>query len=1469
MAKRKHTQAFDRLLQEIVTFINQQSSQFMRWLLRSFIIMQRWQKQNAGFVLPTTVFMLMVVFLVVTALMFRTFNRTEQLIRVSQQAEINNAATPAIDRAKAKLEYLFTSDQLPGDPPPDEKLVERQLLKDELYTLPGEERVTELAVDIDGTTTGANVWKFATDTNGNGASFTDPQDLTTIYAIVSRVERGSVSVDPDSDNFTEDDDLKAQNLLVRNGPLAVAGTLGVNCPVPIGGNPRGWFEGSSTAFIYKNFQVYAITVPNAVIQGSATSNTAISTLQYQQDRAYEKANKFGAWFRYDLEIAPGPRLNWNGAMHSQGNIFLRGFDGLRSFLISSPNSCFFEPSTNSLITVRKSPDPGGQVVYGVIRDQPGLNGNNVVIDTYATDPQQIALITNNSTTNSLQSPDSIDRASGTIAISTDPVKLHTEGISEAREVSGNSTWLADGNFWSGGSPLTAGQDPRIKQNDSCAPYVDDTYRADNVFGPKPSYSKETKDEETQTCEAPAEGTIGQAITTASTSADRLAELTRDEPLTPDSAETVGLDGYWERRARFNGLRLIVGQRLELGNLFGWKEDSTNPENSDPLYPPSDRHAVLGSTRANEGRQLTTLRDNLSAVQATAVYHHSYEDGYFPIAYVASTVHPGTTSTLNNSATFKKPINDFDTSSSSPFGSSFGENNNAGNNTELLINFFKGEGTNGWEFNTYDADDFDGEIANGRPLGKALRNLANFAGDPDGAFPLQQGSRVRPDPHLTMWGNFSNLRKIFNSATVNYNSLSLADKTTLQTAAGTLGMLAYNISYLQAYEGSSDENALNTALEAAASLSDPPDTPDKAIAYLVETGADEEIIELAWIIHLKEQVKRDQIHGFNQNPATPGTNDYTCTYDNSQPGLQLLCAKEPKFPSLHYLFPITNHAHDDGSGSEYVTETESLVSYTYQAITDAEIARDIALQPRPLNDWQLPSDPDSDTDCDTAVDLHFHSQRNYINYSDNGQSCIRVPFKDAALFDGREMISTRLLNLDIDLMRRNEVGTSNDTWLPSSGLLYAFREDAVREDGIARPSGSTMNVWGNNPTDPAFINNISPKPVDYYPDPDRRPYGFRLKNGIDLRRFDGNSVDEENPQGISFISDNPVYIQGDFNVHSTNGSINDANRLEEFTGGDRIQGLSEANYRGRFYDRSEANLDTRFARPEEDTWRPTEIIADAVNIISSDYCDGSIQSGIRQEDIGFQINGGTEDECPRPSSYRNSHLWSNLTTAEARRWICSANLLDPMRIEDPNGSGCYWPIQVSRNGEIQYDSDSVDDTVTATNPVIGDYRTFADSRTSFNGAANTGNPTNGARVAPETWVNAVIVSGIIPSRVNQSNGGLHNFPRMHETWRGVDLNMYGSFIQLNFSNYATGPWDQDAWEPGSNPVAGNNPGERFRYYWPPERRWGYDVGLQYAPAGPVSSRMLTPGLQRDESYKEPSASDPYICRLRSAIDYPCQ
>ncbi|MGB3767831.1 MAG: hypothetical protein WA947_14840, partial [Phormidesmis sp.] len=74
----------------------------MSGLLRSlFLINKPTRAGESGFVLPTTVLLLLVMTLTVGALSFRTVSRTQSVFLAREQKTIDNVAAPAVDRAKA------------------------------------------------------------------------------------------------------------------------------------------------------------------------------------------------------------------------------------------------------------------------------------------------------------------------------------------------------------------------------------------------------------------------------------------------------------------------------------------------------------------------------------------------------------------------------------------------------------------------------------------------------------------------------------------------------------------------------------------------------------------------------------------------------------------------------------------------------------------------------------------------------------------------------------------------------------------------------------------------------------------------------------------------------------------------------------------------------------------------------------------------------------------------------------------------------------------------------------------------------------------------------------------------------------------------------------------------------------------------------------------------------------------------
>lgn len=1478
LMQHKLGKSFINLLQTISQLGRYLSVPAFYRLWRNFFVAYR-QRTQAGFVLPVTVLMVVVILLVVTSLMFRSYQRSQQVIGAFQTQQLQNASTPAVERAKAKLERMFSDGEggiLLGPGLPSETDIEAQFWEathlqtgEKIYQFPREKWI-RLDTNGDGSPDREAGWTFETDANGDGDT-TDPEDLITAYTIVFRATKAVnattlKTVDPKlvgtkAGNTTfesfNDEKEKANNLVVSNGPIlpkveettAAACQVTVNPDDPNSPEVNGWFSVSS-AVMMKNFQVYAVSVPQGIATGQA--NAALSTILYQQDRTFSAGNKWGAWFRNDIEINPGVNFNWNGAIHTEGSIFTRPGKNttFRSYLISGKNSCFYKPETNSLITAR------GHFVNSLLWAANSAFTGTVLVDRYSNPTSSVTL------TDALDSVDNSEISGNAADLALNALKILTQNASQPR---GNKPF--DGIKDSKWDNQDLKERVNILQASSPPPYVDDTYRADNIYGPKPGYGRPQKDAKGEYTVIPQQK-IGENLTDP--------ELIRDVPpvLAPES---YGLDGYWERRARGDGMRVIVGQRLELGNAYGWNLDldgSLPRETPDPLNPPDS------TIITNLSRQRRAQRDNLAAVQATLVYHNdSTSKGYEPVAVVATTVHPGTKTTLEKSATFEQ--------------SSLISN--------VYTDFFYGIGTNGWEFDPKSAKWNFADPTGNAAMKNALSNLANFAGDPDGAFPPKQengGDIVHPHPNLTMWGNFSNLRRALAKSPA-----SLADKTTIQTAAATLGLLAYNVDYLEKFDygkNSTALTALNTKITDESTLSGAT-TADELIAQLAKLNSPDDL-NLARLVHLKEQVARDREFGFKTNETTAAckAGGQLQAYGKIA---EKLCSNLPKFPALYYIFPTADHGHNSGPQAQPSSEPYISNAYIqkvnpgsdrYKAINATAIA-DLALQPRKINftGWALPTatSPVSGTNpVNTEWDLVLA-----------GGNLKRVALKDSAFFDGREEMNVRALNLDLDLLRMNKVAGGSDTWLPKSGMIYAFREDAVREDAIARPRRTTYSSYetsyltnpgvmdANNLTDPPVYNianpaapsptpddaasvGISPKPVDFYADPDRRPYGFRIKQGKDLRRNNENTV----LAGLTLVSDNPVYIQGNFNGHGS------TNQLTELT---RDRDAIDPNDNA-FYDLKLA--EKGFGNPKNDPWRPAEVLADAVTLLSGTFCDGSVEDAYR---LSNKSNPSATDTdlvsrygCVDGAQY-TSYLSQNRPKTDdtvPKTWARENSVEN-----DADTSDGTSPILFSRNGvAMVYNSTSTPPNTSAYNST---YNQFSDLLYLY--TANThGRKT--PMVKSNAWVNVVMVSGNVPSRNDQGNGGLHNFPRLLERWQNITLKIRGSFIQLNFSNYATSPFERDAWEPrsiGNNVVTttmqgafcnGGNPCKpvpgtsdtsnnvNIMFYFAPNRDWGYDVGLQYMPSGPVSKRLVIRDAPRSEFYREPKASDPYICQLRKAINFPC-
>ena len=1192
-------------------------------------------------------------------------------------------------------------------------------------------------------------------------------------------------------------------------------------------------------------------------------------------------------------------------------------------MISSHNSCLYSQQASAITMARvdnnndgvfdmglNGPDFEGQVAAGI----PGFNldaADAIPIFHIFTDLSN-APTTNTQLTNTTDSIAGTDVAAVN-SIAVDPVSLFTENVSRHRATDG---WQRDASWTT--NPLSG----RISNQNQDQPFLDDFYRADNRYGPRPNYAKYNWVTSTD------DGSINTARTDLDYDKQVGDEIISTDPrFSSITNANDGSDGYWERKSIDNGMRIVVGQRLELGNHLGWNA-SMNSETTDPLYPPN---ADIGNKR----RQRVALRDNLAAVQGMVVYHYNTSDGQFPLACIANTAHPATIETLRKSRTF----------------------NHYPETGVVVTDFLRGDGTNGWEFSFPDAIDteteFSAALETDQPLGIALRNAAYFAGDPNGGSPSftpRQNATVHPFPYQAMWGDFSILRRIFDeyldasvatAQTTNtpaipawrassgpglppaltsmadrYAAISPADKSSLHSAACTLGLLARNLESVEMEAKAILESTRTDISTLAAGVIEAIDNID---ARLDAAYASPLTTEQKATLQLYRQIERDRQAGFlNDNELSTGTtvcnadefDDATSlTIDQAATLGRVFCtaatAETSKYPSLYYLFPKANHNQTGASTTfaqtglseeyidqAYLTNATNGVNrnVTYAVVGDTggianlEETADsgvssVAFAPRASDatNWSLPVGA-----LTTGVLNPESMEIKVIDGSDD----VNVPLSliDKVIYNGREEMAVRVLDVDLGKLT-SETNGSDDYWISDArdsvnGVFYAVREDAAREDSITRPvgfvdpsgnavaTGGTAATWADcdsftdiftqacwmrpsrlaadgGPTDPPLsertdgsLVGISIKPVDYAPDPDRRPYGFRLNaalNGNNGDLSDGNA----RTWGLTFVTDNTAYIKGEFNPHSSDGN----DTIEEF--GETLYN-NAVGFGGPFYN-GRTSVNNNFASGSVDRWRVAEVLADSVSLLSSNFVDGAVEEGFIRSRTGvstdFVVPGTTTGSRTSFSNQQkpvrdNGQAWANDSS-----WY----RIDGKRGSDAGGDSTI-PIWIGRNGE----------TVAWGPPNLngGTPTVFNSDTANFDLPAER---TAGALIDAATpeRMNATIISGLVPSRPGQGYGGLHNFPRFLENWNDNNLFIQGAFLQLNFSTASTGPFDIEAWNPGDVPTGT----ERILYYTPPARRWGYDVALQFAPPGPIAERFVAIGRPRSEHYRELPIDDPYVMSLR--------
>lgn len=373
------------------------------WLMRTFLVTRKqadWV--NAGFVLPTVAMVTLVVILLTTAILFRSFKRAENASNVRVNQSVLNAVMPSIDRAKAKINQLFNDPTLPRSTPSDGSLYDAFTKNLTKYTF-GDETPLEVSYNLD-SKSGINdkddtelenreaintAWRFPVDTDNNGK-----YDSLTLYGVFFRSpSRGD---DAKFDRARTPLDARARPM---GAGKSCGGAAGTSASLVSG---SGWYRLDGT--LKKSFFVYSTTVPiddtylkNAKLTTTKyeayKGNKGFSAIEFQQDQERIPLSNNAVVYEDDLEITPGAGLSLNGRIFTNSNLLTaKIYNDIQFYQVSDPDSCFYT-AQNSKVVV------GGNVGFGRITGGSTRGGVKVDLFRPGNKPSQAQIDNNNKTAN--------------------------------------------------------------------------------------------------------------------------------------------------------------------------------------------------------------------------------------------------------------------------------------------------------------------------------------------------------------------------------------------------------------------------------------------------------------------------------------------------------------------------------------------------------------------------------------------------------------------------------------------------------------------------------------------------------------------------------------------------------------------------------------------------------------------------------------------------------------------------------------------------------------------------------------------------------------------------------------------------------------------------------------------------------------------------------------------------------------
>jgi len=1109
-----------RTVKAITKIFKQISKQFLSaikkqiiWLLRTFVVTGRKRNSvNAGFVLPTVAMVALVVVLLTTAILFRSFERSKNASNVRVNEATMQAAIPALERAKSKITELFADPTLPRSVPSNVTLYSTLINKLPVYTL-GDETPITLPYNINGNSTieaGSSIlledkenlqtaWKFPADTDNNGKF-----DSFILYGIYFRT--------PPQSGTTQT--RKRSPLDARTPPMLPAKAGGA-CDIAgetsasLVGN-SGWYK-LPNGELKKSFFVYTATVPITSQASLDTKyevyrgNKGFSALEMQQDRSQVSITNNAVVYEDDLDITPGPRFRLNGRIFTNSNLFTAKNDqDITLFQVSSRYSCYYERENGKIVV-------GGNIATSSPISASNTGGTRVdlFVENNAPNTSKSLGSTNKTTSNNsndiaynsqayAQRIDLLVNAQFNNATTTDPQEIQT-----------NIT-------------KRTANDPSLDANKVRKQELENWFRKRTRRVPFKEVGYGTSAIQKS---AGVDYTIADAGTFMKGSGNTLRPMDAwiyptNTTLTLDTAQLPTRDPEIVDDTPVTETEL--GDRIVVGNNLPeliW--DDTKGEFVGEDDPQTITPAVKWTGSTTKDRTRSTRVKQLSDLGVTG------RDGFWEISAASPRTNildvVGGLRVITGAGVYRPTGSNLPTPPAAVDDSS---------TTGILEN--STSATVVWP--------------------DTMPMLVPNSADPLNGTPTRG--------HLVMRA----------TAVYHYNFDSYAPLAT--TADDYQTPMACVSSY---YDPTNKDTARN--------ISTLPDVSGELVGARTAEARSNNGVVYAAPATTSAGITRGQAvtNGFFTLAANADdvTNTSVTLLDRLKYQANLV------FPNGRLVNPLLRQALEKATTSKLTLSEQSAIDSTICAITiaDGSLAQSTTYIP----DGAIKETAFLDARQIKAIDKGAAFTGNYN---------LEV--------EQRQPLEIRATTIDLGLLRTQSItGTwANEYLLPNSGIIYASRDDAQKD----RSQSDSENVSAS----------------DYKLDPERRPNAIMLRNGSDLSRQTNYRAEEK---GLILATELPVYVQGDFNLHTKL----DAGKtiVQEFKGAGLLPAPSDSNYDTNFYTRAAANRDPDFAcRPNDsrlpncttgETWRPASVIADAVTLLSANFREGFRNEG----DYDLRNNQGSD------------------------------------------------------------------------------------------------------------------------------------------------------------------------------------------------------------------------------------------------------